>query len=320
MPDEGSGASSGTPATGTVSIEVPATSANLGPGFDALGLALGLSDRIAARFTDDEAVVVEVMGEGAGVLPDDGRNLVATVVRTGLATFDPTGELAQRGLWLQCSNDIPQSRGLGSSAAAIVGGLMLAAHLAGLAAEVSPAELVALASRLEGHPDNVAPSVLGGATIAWMAPGPLGAVGRAVRFEVHADVVPVLAIPAGQAATATARGALPPAVPHADAAFNAGRAALLVHALSRDPRLLLEATDDRLHQRQRRVVYPASMDLVTALREQGIPAAISGAGPSVIALAGDGSGDEAAARIADVVGDSMRILRPGVAEVGVHSG
>ncbi len=314
------GATSGIPAAGIASVEVPATSANLGPGFDALGLALDLSDRIVGRFTDGEEVVVEVVGEGAGVLPDDGRNLVATVVRTGLATFDPSGELAHRGLWLECSNDIPQGRGLGSSAAAIVGGLALAAQLAGVADQVSAAELVALASRLEGHPDNVAPSVLGGATIAWMAPGPMGPVGRAVRFEVHPDVVPVLAIPAGQAATSTARGALPQSVSHADAAFNAGRAALLVHALSRDPRLLLEATDDRLHQEQRRAVYPASMDVVTDLRAHGIAAAISGAGPSVIALAGDGTSERVAARIADVVGDSMRIVRLGVAQVGVHAG
>ncbi len=311
-------ATPGVPAPGTITIEVPATSANLGPGFDALGLALGLTDQITARFTDDDEVVVEVIGEGAGMLPGDESNLVATVVRTGLATFDETGELARRGLWLQCTNAIPQSRGMGSSAAAIVGGLALAVHLAGVADEVSPAELVALASRLEGHPDNVAPSVLGGATIAWMAPGPLGPVGRAVRFEVHPHVVPVLAIPAERAGTSEARGALPSAVPHADAAFNAGRAALLVQALSVDPRLLLEATEDRLHQEQRRVVYPASMDLVTALREHRIPAAISGAGPAVVAFAADGQGDQVADRIAGVVGDAMRVVRPGVATVGVH--
>ncbi len=310
----------GAAAPGTVTVEVPATSANLGPGFDAVGLALNLTDRIVARFTDSDDVVVEVLGEGAGVLPADGRNLVATVVRTGLATFDETGELARRGLWLQCTNAIPQSRGMGSSAAAIVGGLVVATRLAGVAGDVSPAELVALASRLEGHPDNVAPSILGAATIAWMTPGPLGSVGRAVRFEVHPDLVPVLAIPPDHAATTTARGALPPTVPHADAAFNAGRAALLVHALSVDPRLLLEATEDRLHQEQRRAMYPRSMELVTAMRAQRIPAAISGAGPTVIAFAADGQGDEVTAGIADVVGDSMRILRPGVARLGVQSG
>ena len=304
----------------TVAVEVPATSANLGPGFDCLGLALDLVDRIEARFVDGDTVSVEVVGAGAGALPTDATNLIARVVRAGLATFDATGDLARRGLALRCTNAVPQGRGLGSSAAAIVGGLTVAAHLAGVAGSVSDAEMVALATRLEGHPDNVAPGVLGGATIAWMqGSGAVGPVGRATRIAVHAGISPVLVIPANEASTVTARGALPSTVPHADAAFNAGRAALLVHALSEDPALLLDATDDRLHQQQRRDVYPASLELVELLRSQGIPSAISGAGPSVIAFATDGDGPALAAHIIDQVGEGARVLALAVSDAGVRT-
>ncbi len=312
------GSSSWSAASGTVVVAVPATSANLGPGFDCLGLALDLTDTIAARFTDGRDVTVEVVGEGVGRVPSDGSNLVARIVRTGLATFDESGELAGRGLALRCTNAVPQSRGMGSSAAAIVGGLAVAAHLAGVADSVSDAEMIALATRLEGHPDNVAPGVLGGATIAWMQTGELGPVGRATRFAVHPGVAPVLVIPASEASTAKARGALPATVPHGDAAFNAGRSALLVHALTSDPGLLLEATEDRLHQQQRRSVYPTSMDLVEQLRASRIPAAISGAGPAVIAFAIDGDGGSLAARIAELVGDTGRVLPLAVSEHGVR--
>jgi homoserine kinase len=302
-----------------VVVEVPATSANLGPGFDSLGLALGLTDRIEARLTAEGPITVEVRGEGAGRVPLDAANLVAQIVRTGLATFDESGELLHRGLTLTCTNAIPHSRGLGSSAAAIVGGLVAAAHLAGVSGAVSPAEMIALATRLEGHPDNVAAGVLGGATIAWMQSGALGQVGRATRFEVHPDVQPVLVVPDDEASTSRARGALPASVPFADAAFNVARSALLIHALGSDPGLLLEATDDRLHQQQRRSVYPASVQLVGALRERGIAAAISGAGPSVIAFSvGDGPG--LAEQLAALVGAGARVLPLPVSARGVTAG
>lgn len=304
----------------TVTIRVPATSANLGPGFDCLGLALDLADEVQARFVDGDGVSVRVEGEGAGEVPTDGSNLVARTVRAGLATFDESGELARRGLSMTCRNWIPHGRGLGSSASAIVGGLAVAAHLAGVAADVSPAELVALATRLEGHPDNVAPGVLGGATIAWMQDGEgIGQVGRATRMDVHPSIVPVLAIPLSQASTRQARVALPRTVTHADAVFNVARSALMVHALTTDPSLLLEATDDRLHQACRRTVYPDGLALVELLRARGIPAAISGAGPSVIAFATDGEG----ARLVQVVGqlvDGGTLVRAiGVSDRGVHA-
>ncbi len=313
------GAAGGSAGASAVAIEVPATSANLGPGFDCLGLALGLIDRIEARFVVGSAVTVEVVGEGAGRVPTDDTNLVARIVRTGLAAFDESGELAARGLSLRCVNAVPQSRGLGSSAAAIVGGLAVAAHLSGVADSVSDAEMIALATRLEGHPDNVAPGVLGGATIAWMQSSELGPVGRATRFAVHPGIAPVLVIPASEASTAKARGALPASVPHADAAYNVGRSALLVHALSTDPGLLLEATEDRLHQQQRRSVYPTSMGLVEQLRSLRIPAAVSGAGPAVIAFATDGDGSGLAARIRGVVGESARVLPLPVSDRGVRA-
>jgi homoserine kinase len=302
----------------TVVVEVPATSANLGPGFDSLGLALELVDRIEARFTDGDGVLVDASGEGAASVPSDATNLVARVVRTGLATFDESGALAHRGLALRCTNAIPHGRGLGSSAAAIVGGLLAAAHLAGVADELSPPELVALASRLEGHPDNVAASVLGGATIAWMSDGDLGPVGRATRFEVLDSLTPVLAVPAVEASTTRARGALPASVAHADAAFNAARCALLVRALSAEPGLLLEATDDRLHQRQRRAVYPASLALVEALRARAVAAAISGAGPSVIAFA---VADPQPTRdlVADLAGSAWQVRAIPVARTGARA-
>lgn len=300
-------------------VSVPATSANLGPGFDSLGLALELRDLIEGRFVAGSDVRVEVEGEGIGTVASDDSNLVARIVRTGLATFDPSGELAARGLELRCVNAVPHSRGLGSSAAAIVGGLALAAQLAGVAGPegVSAQQLVALATRLEGHPDNAAAAVLGGATIAWTHESPLGPVGQAVRIDVDPRVRPVVAIPVAQASTVGARGALPSSVSHADASFNVARAALLTHALSHDPSLLLEATDDRLHQRQRHDVYPESLELVGALRQRGLAAAISGAGPTVLVLGADDAGEIARA-IGDLAGPTWRVLALRVASEGVR--
>ena len=299
-----------------VGVTVPATSANLGPGFDSLGLALELRDRITGEFTEGPDVVVDVTGEGAAEVPVDATNMVAQVVRSALAAFDPSGELARRGLRLTCANAIPHSRGLGSSAAAIVGGLALAARLAGVADEFSPDQAVALATRLEGHPDNAAAAVLGGATVAWTNDSPHGPVGRAVRLELDSRVRPVVAIPAVQASTSKARGALPANVSYADASFNVARAALLVHALTTDPSLLLDATDDRLHQQQRRSVYPASVELMGALRQRGIAAAISGAGPTVIAFSSaEGPGDPRT--VAELAGPTWRVLALDVAPTGV---
>ncbi|MFD6716136.1 serine kinase [Micromonospora sp. TSRI0369] len=261
---------------GPVRVRVPATSANLGPGFDALGLALGRHDDVTAEVTGG-GVQVSVTGEGAGELPADERHLIVTAMR---ATFDALGA-QPAGLELKCENRIPQARGLGSSSAAIVAGVLAArALVAGGEQRMDDDAALRLAAELEGHPDNVAPCLLGGFTIAWTEPG--GA--RAVSLPVAPAVRPTVFVPAERGLTSVARAALPATVPHADAALNAGRAALLVHALTADPALLLPATVDRLHQEQRAPGMPATAALVGALRASGVAAVVSGAGPTVLAL------------------------------------
>jgi homoserine kinase len=256
-----------------VRVRTPATSANLGPGFDTLGLALALYDDLSARVTGD-SWTVSVTGEGAGELPNDESHLV---VRAMLATFDELGARPP-GVAVECVNRIPQARGLGSSSAAIVGGVQLARAL--VREHLDDEAALRIAARLEGHPDNVAPCLLGGFTIAWTE-----ATGsRAVRLDVAAGVQPTLFVPQERGLTATARAALPGAVPHADAAFNTGRAALLVHALTSAPELLFEATEDRLHQDYRAVAMPGTASLVASLRSVGVAAVVSGAGPAVLAL------------------------------------
>lgn len=259
--------------TNAFTVRVPATSANLGPGFDSLGLALTLHDEVTAAFSE-EKTRVEVVGEGAGELFTDERHLVVHAMRE---TF---GELGKQpgGLALQCRNRIPQARGLGSSSAAIVAGASLANALAG--GPLSQADLLRIAARIEGHPDNVAPCLLGGFTIAWTA----GATAKAVALPPHAIIRPTLLVPAAYGLTAQARAALPATVPHADAAFNASRSALLVHAMTSDPSLLFDATEDRLHQDYRAAAMPGSAEMVRLLRSVGVAAVISGAGPSVLAL------------------------------------
>jgi homoserine kinase len=257
-------------------VRTPATSANLGPGFDALGLALTLYDDVSARVTGSGCTVA-VTGEGAGELPDDAGHLV---IRAMLATFDELGERPP-GLAVECRNRIPQARGLGSSSAAIVAGVQLARALVRDGHTLlDDAGALRVAARLEGHPDNVAPCLLGGFTIAWTE----GPGARAVRLTTAESVRPTLFVPNERGYTATARRALPPAVPHADAAFNAGRSALLVHALTAEPSLLLAATEDRLHQGYRAEGMPGTASLVAGLRSVGVAAVVSGAGPTVLAL------------------------------------
>jgi homoserine kinase len=263
-----------------VRVRVPATSANLGPGFDCFGLALSLYDTVVASAAGD-GVRVSVAGEGAGELDCDETHLV---VRCMLATFDLLGG-CPAGLDVTCVNEIPQARGLGSSSAAIISGILAArALVAGGAERLPGTEVLKLASELEGHPDNVAPCLLGGFTIAWIE-AENGA--RAARLEVTNGIHPMIFIPEHRGLTAHARAALPAVVPLPDAAGNAGRAALLVHALTAAPHLLLPATEDRLHQGYRAAGAPETADLVATLRRAGIPAVVSGAGPSVLALLAD---------------------------------
>jgi len=258
-----------------VRVRVPATSANLGPGFDALGLALTLYDDVAA-WVAPTGCRVEISGEGAGELPTGDDHLVVRAMR---AAFDALGGQPP-GLVVEAVNRIPQARGLGSSSAAIVAGVTLArALVVDGAARLDDAAVLRLAAELEGHPDNVAPCLLGGATIAWSDPDG-GA--RAVRLPVAPEVRPTVLIPEERGLTAVARAALPATVPHADATRNAGRAALLVHALTTDPALLLPATEDRLHQPYRATGMPATAAVVNELRAADVAAVVSGAGPTVL--------------------------------------
>ena len=263
---------------GPATVTVPATSANLGPGFDALGLALDVRDTVVAEVTE-AGLDVGIDGAGAD-LPRDETHLVVRAMR---AAFDALGGQPP-GLRLRCTNSIPHGRGLGSSAAAIVGGICLARALAPDGGALLPDEAALdLATRLEGHPDNVAAALLGGLTVAWTDAS--GA--RAVRLECAPAVRPVLLVAPFASPTVQARALLPAQVTHADAARNAGRAALLVAALTASPEHLLAATEDRLHQDFRELAMPESLRLVRDLRAAGLPAVVSGAGPTVLVLARD---------------------------------
>ncbi|TDQ47972.1 homoserine kinase [Actinorugispora endophytica] len=263
-----------------VTVRTPATSANLGPGFDSLGLALDLFDEVEAVVRDDRRITVAVEGEGAGDVPLDDTHLVVRAMR---AAFDSIGG-EMPGIDLRCRNAVPHGRGLGSSASAIVAGVTAAAALAGVrgtgAGEVDRDWVFRTAADMEGHPDNVAPCVYGGFTIAWRGAG----AWRALSSRPSPRVLPVLCVPGDSLSTERARGLLPESVPHADAAFSAGRSALLVAAVSGHPELLFEATEDRLHQSYRAGAMPGSAALVESLRGDGLAAVVSGAGPTVLVL------------------------------------
>ncbi len=265
----------------STSVVVAASSANLGPGFDSIGLALGLYDEVSVE-TIDSGLIVEVEGEGAGQLPLDSEHLVVQGIRSGLRAADVDAD----GLGVRCRNAVPHQRGLGSSAAAVVAGL---AAVNGLVAQVdraplSETELIQLASQFEGHPDNAAAAVLGGAVVSWIdnSCDPPGY--SAVPLRLHPDIHLFTAIPGQRSSTAETRVLLPAQVSHCDARFNVSRAALLVVALTERPDLLLTATEDLLHQPQRAAVQPATAEYLALLRRCGIAAVLSGAGPAVTAL------------------------------------
>ncbi len=299
---------------GPSTVRVPASSANLGPGFDSLGLALAVYDLVTVEALPS-GLEVTVDGEGADAVPRGEEHLVVKAVRAALAFAG----VDQPGLRLHCVNAIPHGRGLGSSASAVVAGVVAARGLLDDPSVIDDDAVMALADRFEGHPDNVAASVYGGFTISWAEGDPDPGTGlrraRAVRLALHPDLVVAVCVPDAELATSKARAMLPRDVPHADAAFNAGRTALLVHALTTRPDLVLAATEDRLHQHQRAEAMPATADLVTRLRAGGLAAVISGAGPSALVFAA--AGDLAA--IADAAGESWRVLTPGVDTVGTVS-
>ena len=276
-----------------VTVRVPATTANLGPGFDALGLALDLWNEAefslpvpqsgaVGRKAEGGGLVVEISGEGQGVLRTDSGNLL---VRSARMLFERSGQAFPAGLHICCKNAIPLGSGLGSSAAAIVAGLMGANALLGH--PCGQMDILHLATEIEGHPDNAGPAVLGGLIVAVM-------IGRQVvvrKIEVSplaaAVVVPDFDLP-----TPAARAALPKQVALKDAVYNLGRSALVVEALrTGDLELLGQVMDDRLHQPYRFKLIPGAAAALAAARQAGAAAAaISGAGPGMIAF---GRGDMA---------------------------
>lgn len=285
--------------TGRVEVSVPASSANLGPGFDSLGLALDFRDRVTAAVIES-GVDIAVTGAGVGQVPVDEDHLVYKAM---VRAFDQMGCEAP-GIALRCENLIPHGRGLGSSSAAIVSGVCAArALVAGGSLLMDDDAVFCLAAELEGHPDNVAPAFFGGFTIARLE----GDRFRATSIPVGPRVGVVVFVPPEPVETTVARGLLPDAVPHAAAAANAGRAALLVAALGRRPELLFAATEDRIHQDYREPAMPQTLRFVRELRDDGVAAVVSGAGPSVLAFV-DAS-DEASLEGRSPLGWRMLALR-----------
>ncbi|AFM18515.1 homoserine kinase [Mycolicibacterium chubuense NBB4] len=265
----------------TATAVVAASSANLGPGFDSMGLAVSLYDEIIVE-TTESGLIVEVEGEGAGQVPLDANHLVVRAIERGLRET----AVSAAGLIVRCRNDIPHSRGLGSSAAAVVGGLAAANGLAAQAgaSPMTAERLIQVSSEFEGHPDNAAAAVLGGAVVSWTEAGAGEARFAAAPIRLHPDINLFTAVPQVRSSTAETRILLPEWVSHADARFNLSRAALLVVALTERPDLLMAATEDVLHQPQRAAAMPASAEYLAVLRRCGVPAVLSGAGPAVLAL------------------------------------
>ena len=302
-------------AVAEVEVTVPATSANLGAGYDSFGIALDIRDTVRARLHDapvDPSDCVRITGEGADEVPTGQDHLILRVMREVLAARGV--ETADR-ISLECENVIAHSRGMGSSAAAVVAGIAIAdaaSAFAGLPAP-SPEEKLAWATHFEGHPDNAAPAIFGGVTVSY---SDSHGQARSVSVPVAEDVSAVLIVPDERLDTSVARSLLPETVPHADAAANAAIAGLFVYAIGHDPGLLFDATVDRLHQNYRRPAMTAALERVDALRAAGLAAVVSGAGPTVLVL---GSDDDLAAQVGAVLtGDAARIVPAAIAETGVE--
>lgn len=269
------------PAGLVASAVVSASSANLGPGFDSIGVALHLCDEIVVE-TTDSGLVVQVEGEGADQVPLGPDHLVVRAIQHGMRALG----VSAPGLVVRCRNDIPHSRGLGSSAAAVVSGL---AAVNGLVAQtdstpLNTEQLIQLSSEFEGHPDNAAAAVLGGAVVSWTDRSTARPGYFAAPLRLHPDIHLFCAIPEERSSTAETRVLLPDRVSHEEARFNVSRAALLVVALTQRPDLLMAATEDALHQPQRAPAMPGSAEYLRLLRRHNVAATLSGAGPALIAL------------------------------------
>jgi len=264
-----------------IQVQVPATSANLGPGFDSFGLALAMHDRYVAQILDDAGLDIDVTGEGADEVPRTDKNLLVKAMNKG---FDFLGG-KPKGIAVRALNVIPHGRGLGSSASAIIGGLSLARALVLTGIDkMSDEKLLQLATEMEGHPDNVAAALYGNAVVAWQEDQHGKEIAQSISLSVDTRIRAIAFIPSTAVATSKARKMLPETIPHRDATRNSANSALLVHALTLRPDLLFRATQDFLHQSYRQDAMPASFALLTKLRGAGVAAFISGAGPTVLAL------------------------------------
>ncbi|MEY4742246.1 MAG: hypothetical protein RL672_996 [Actinomycetota bacterium] len=260
-----------------VTVKVPATSANLGPGFDTLGMALSFYDELEVEAVAGDGAHVDVVGEGQGEVPTDASNLVVKSIAYTFAHFG----VALPGLRLKAHNIIPHGRGMGSSGAAVVSGIVAAKGLLSGVVDMTDDDLLKIATEIEGHPDNVAPALFGGLTIAWEdETGP-----HYKKLFVHRGVALLELVPNFKMSTALARSLQPESVPHNDAVFNVSRSALLIASLTQSPEHLLAATEDKLHQDYRAAAMQETHALVSKLREHGHAAVVSGAGPSVLVMA-----------------------------------
>lgn len=261
----------------TIRVRVPGTSANCGPGFDAIGVACTIYNDLELTLKGEEGLVIEIEGEGAANIPADERNIVLRAIRTILKRAHREDEV--KGFHIRMTNHIPLSRGLGSSAAAIVAGLKAANALLGN--RFSRRELLQMATNIEGHPDNVAPAIFGGFTISVVTRGRVECFSLMPRMPLKL----VVAVPEFPLSTRLARSVLPEQVKMKDAVFNLSRAALLVAALTKgQPRFLRNAFADALHQPYREKLIPGMQDVFrAACRAGALGASLSGAGPCLIA-------------------------------------
>ena len=295
-----------------IQVQVPASTANLGPGFDCLGLALNMHDRYMAQVMDEVGVDIDVTGEGADNVPTTEKNLIIKAMYKG---FDFLGG-RPRGIALRQLNVIPHGRGLGSSAAAIVGGLALARGLVlGGNERMSNDEMLTIANEMEGHPDNVSAAIFGSANLSWQESQRGHVIAQSLNFEVDPRIGALAFVPATEFSTSKARKMLPETIPHSDAVKNSSNVAVLVQALQHRPDLLLGATEDYLHQSYRQDAMPQSYALMTKLRKAGVAAFISGAGPTVMVL--HTGGDSEAAELARAAGEKFQMISLGVSRAGV---
>ncbi|WP_018760133.1 homoserine kinase [Arthrobacter sp. 135MFCol5.1] len=264
-----------------VTVRVPATSANLGPGYDSLGLALALHDTLTVESLDTDELLFELRGEGADTLPRDASHLV---IRAMDAAFERLG-YRHGGLKVTAENVNPHGRGLGSSASAVVAAVTAANAMVPAGSRRGKDWILQLTSELEGHPDNVAPAIFGGLALSWQDSEQYSSTSATVA----GDVIPIVAVPDFELSTEAARALLPASVGHHAAAMNSGRAALLIHALTQKPEFLLPGTEDYLHQSYRAEAMRPSAALIGALRKAGYAAVVSGAGPTVLVLANGGA-------------------------------